>query len=388
MMKDGYTLVLDAGTTAVKAFVFDSHDRIVAKAERVLTKSFPQTGWVEQNPTEIIDAAIQVMQEVVRQSQIPAPEFIGMGIATQRETIVAWDKTTSQLIYPAIVWQDVRTADWCKQVPAHDRELVQQKTGLSIDPYFSASKIKWILEHVPKARELVAQNQLAVGTIDSWIVWNIAHGSPYRTDYTNASRTLLFNIQTLKWDKRLLEVFGISESILPQPQPSHVSFGNLKKEILGFEIPILAVAGDQQASLYAAGTDVGTTKATYGTGTFVMQIVGSEFALHRPFFTTLAINPDHQPWYALEAKATSGVEDGAEILQNQTRLQAHLEFIVHSADAYIKQLPHQPTEIVMDGGWIRDGKMLPIQSRISSIAIREQDPYDGTALGIHRLITF
>lgn len=384
--KNSYTLVLDAGTTSVKAFVFDAAEQIVAKANRSLTKSFPQPGWVEQYPQEIITAARDVLQEVVRVSEVPAAQLTGLGIATQRETIIAWDKQSSAPIYPAIVWQDTRTAEWCKKQPLGQSQMVQEKTGLPIDPYFSASKISWLLKNVARAQKLLAQNQLAVGTVDSWLLWHLAEGSPHLTDYTNASRTLLFNIMTLQWDEELLAMFGILADILPIAQPSRSNFGVLRRDIIGAALPMLAIAGDQEASLYAAGTAAGTTKVTYGTGTFVMQIIGSQFALHQPFFTTLAVNPDQQPWYALEAKATSGIENAEEILKNPRLLESHLQHLVHSADTYLRRLPYKSQEIIIDGGWIRDGKILPIQSKASNAAVREQKVYDGTALGIHRMI--
>lgn len=381
-----YTLVLDAGTTGVKSFVFDAKENIIAKSSRPINKTFPEPGWIEQDPKEIITAAIDTLREVVHVAHVPLSEFSGFGIATQRETIVAWDKQTSEPIYPAIVWQDTRTIKWCKSLPVVQHQLVQEKTGLPIDPYFSASKISWLLSNIEKAQELIDQNQLAVGTIDSWLIWNLAKGSPHLTDYTNASRILLFNIKTLQWDNELLSVFGVPADVLPKALPSCSEYGILRKEIIDLELPILAVAGDQQASLYAAGLAAGTTKATYGTGTFVMQTIGYEFALHQPFFTTLAINPEQQPWYALEAKATSGVENAEELLKDSAQLQAHLHRLVESAESYIKQLPHMPSEIIIDGGWIRDGKILPIQSAISDVPVREQKIYDGTALGIDRLM--
>lgn len=380
-----YTLVLDAGTTGVKAFVFDADEDIVAKANRPLTKTFPEPGWVEQDPQQIITAAKEVLREVIQAAAAPLSVFIGLGIATQRETIIAWDKQTSEPMYPAIVWQDTRTTEWCKSLPLAHHQLVQEHTGLPIDPYFSASKIRWLLENVPKANVLLQKNQLAIGTVDSWLLWNLAEGAPFLTDYTNASRTLAFNIKTLQWDEELLSIFGVRSELLPATQPSRSNFGVLHKDIIGAELSILAVAGDQQASLYAAGTTIGTTKTTYGTGTFVMQILGSEFALHQPFFTTLAVG-DQQPWYALEAKAVSGVENADEILQKPLLLKFHLENLVQSADSYIRQLPRKPTEIVIDGGWIRDRKILPIQSRASIATVREQKVYDGTALGIHRMM--
>lgn len=379
------TLVLDAGTTAIKAFVFDQEENLIGHASQDIEKSFPQPGWVEQNPAEIVGITIQVLRDALAVSNIEPTSIKGLGIATQRETIVAWDKKTSEPVYPAIVWQDTRTASECAKLHQAHNQTIREKTGLSVDPYFSATKIRWILDNVPKAQELASNNQLAVGTIDSWLLWNLTQGSSHQTDYTNASRTLLFNIRTLTWDKELLDIFSVPVDVLPEAKPSRSSFGIVRKGSIGIELPILAVAGDQQAGLYAAGTEIKTTKATYGTGTFVMQVIGSQFALHHPFFTTLAIH-NNKPWYALEAKVTSGVKNADAILQDPILLQSHIQQLVHHANTAIQQFPLTPDEIVIDGGWIRDGKILPMQSELSNIPVREQPIFDGTALGIHRIM--
>ena len=385
-VKSSYILVLDVGTSGIKAFVFDANENIVAKVNHSLSKSFPKSGWVEQNPQEIITIAKAVLRDVTKLAKVSLSNYIGFGITTQRETVLAWDKQTSEPIYPAIVWQDIRTEEWCKQQSFKHVELIRDKTGLPLDPYFSASKIRWLIKNIPKAKKLLQKKQLAVGTIDSWLLWNLVQGSPHVTDYTNASRTLLFNIKTLTWDEELLAIFDVPHDVLPVAMKSDSNYGILRKDILNIEIPILAVAGDQQASLYAAGVEAGTTKITYGTGTFTMQISGSEFILHEPFFTTLAINSDKQPWYALEAKATSGIENADEVLKNPVILETHLKNLVQRADDYIKYLPQKPMEVVIDGGWIRDGKILQFHKNISTFSIREQKVYDGTALGIDRLI--
>lgn len=381
-----YTLILDAGTTSVKAFVIDNNEKVIAKSSKSLKKRFPHPGWVEQSPQEILILAKHVLREVVHRSKVPISQYIGCGITAQRETVIAWDKDTSEAIYPAIVWQDTRTSTWCKNQSNAIQKGVQEKTGLPIDPYFSASKMSWILENVSRAKTLEAHKSLAIGTVDSWLLWNLLEESPYLTDYTNASRTLLFNIKNLQWDPTLASIFGVPLNILPTVQPSISTYGILKNTILGQPMPVLAVAGDQQASLYAAGSHIGTTKATYGTGTFIMQVIGSKFTLCPPFFTTLAVHHTEKPWYALEAKVSSGVENVDEILQNPSLLQAHLKNIIQNVDTYISKLPLAPNEIVIDGGWTRDNKILPLQSNSSSFPIREQKIYDGTALGIHRMI--
>jgi glycerol kinase len=383
MAESKYRLVLDAGTTGVKALVFDGEERVLAKSHRDLRKHSPQPGWVEQDPWEILAAAMQVMRDVLQTSGVAGADIAGLGIATQRETVMAWDKMTGEPVYAAIVWQDERTQAWCAGRSGEDQDLVRQKTGLPIEAYFSASKMAWILAHVPQAKQLANQGQLCMGTVDSCLLWNFI--GEHVTDYTNASRTLLFNIKTLQWDEGLLALFGVPTTVLPKVMPSVARYGFLKKDILGMEVPVMAVCGDQQASLYAAGTAAGTTKVTYGTGTFVMQILGADFALHEPWFTTLAVG-ERQPWYALEAKATSGVNNADEILHQPQLLQQHIEELVRSAQAYVEQLPTKPKEIVIDGGWIRDKKILPLQSKLANVPVREQIIFDGTALGMARMV--
>jgi glycerol kinase len=380
-----FTLILDVGTTGIKAFVFDDNYNVVAKTYKPLEKYFPKKGWVEQKPRELLLVSINALREVVKKSGLLEDVFIGLGIANQRETTILWNKNTGKPIYPAIVWEDIRTKKFCSQMQKKYGNIVRNKTGLVIDPYFSASKIWWILRNIPEAEQLVKKDNLIFGTVDSWILWNFLENHPHFTDYTNASRTLLFNIKTLAWDKELLKIFQIPAKILPTVKSSQFHFGNLKKDILGFPLAVLAVCGDQQASMYAAGVRKGTTKVTYGTGTFVMQIIGSRFATRDGFFTTLVPNAK-QPLYALEMKINDTGKQIEQCLQKKVPLEAVLKEIAGKVNAIIRKLPIKPKVLIADGGIIRDYQAISVQTAVSKIFVKPQIIYDGTAFGVAKLI--
>lgn len=377
-----YYLVLDLGTTNAKAFVFDDHGTIVARVSTPLSK-FIHNYIVEQDPTELVQASKQVLREAVSKSGIK--NFTSFGITTQRETTIAWDSETGKPFYSAIVWEDQRTKEICKKVKLKDRKTVREKTGLTVDPYFSATKMFWLLQNVPEVQTALRSKRLKFGTPDSWLLFNFLQGQHHLTDHTNAARTLLFNIQSLMWDADLLSIFHIPQEVLPKPKPSISAWGVLKKDLLGFEIPVKAVCGDQQASLYAAGTNKGTTKITYGTGTFVMQIIGAEFALAENFFTTLACS-NKQPIYVLEAKVSFGAKQVSAVLKDQIKLKAVLEQLAIKANKYIQQLPIKPQEITIDGGITQAAYLAQIQAQISHVSIKQQKVYDGTALGVANLL--
>lgn len=383
MAKD-HILVLDIGTTGVKALVFNDTLDVVSRVYKPLEKSVTPEGWVEQDPRELVEASREVLQKVIADSKIPATSFLGVGVTNQRETTILWDKSTGKSIYPAIVWEDTRTKALCDTLQKKYGKQVQEKTGLKIDTYFSATKINWILENVEEAKELVKQNALLFGTVDTWILWNLLENNPHVTDYTNAARTLLFDIQTLEWDKELLNLFQVPVGVIPSVQPSSSLFGNLKKEILGFSLPVLAVAGDQQASMYAAGMEEGTTKITYGTGTFIMQIIGSRFKIIEPFFTTIAGYTD-KPMYAVEAKIARGGKQVEPLLNKPVELQKFLTDLAIDVDTYLKQLPIKPKELILDGGVTRSDFLVSKQSEVSKIPVRKQKTFDGTALGVAML---
>lgn len=378
-----YVLVLDVGTTGIKAFVFDEKGVIVAQAKRAIGEIRLHPGHVEQDPSEMVRLSREVLAEAVSASNKKEDDFLGVGITNQRETIIAWDKKTSWPIYPAIVWKDTRTSEQCRELAEKEGDRVMKKTGLPILPYFSASKIGWLLRNVPEVRLAAERKCLACGTVDAWVLWNLTEEQIFSTDATNATRTLLCNIQTKQWDDELLRIFNISKEILPEIKKTRNNYGLLKKEILGFSLPILAVCGDQQASLFATGNTKGTTKITYGTGTFIMQIIGEEFSVRDGFFTTITADGKN---YALEAKVERGAKEVSKLLADKPALEKYLKEIVVDVDEVIEKLPRKPAEIIIDGGVMRDGIVGKLQEEISGIKIREQSLFDGTALGMARLV--
>jgi len=373
-------LVLDIGTTGIKAFVFNKKLEIVVRVYKPLKKYFPQKGWVEQNPQEFVSVSKKALQQAVRASALPKNSFFGLAITNQRETTILWNKKTGKPVYPAIVWEDVRTKNLCADWRRRFEKTVRQKTGLSIEPYFSASKIRWILDNIKSVKLLLQQKRLVFGTVDSWIMWNFLKGKPHLIDYTNASRTLLFNIKTLAWDRKLGRIFQIPPQILPCAKPSQSLFGTLQKDILGVALPVRAVCGDQQASMYAAGIKKGTAKTTYGTGTFIMQILGPRFKMQKPFFTTLAPNAK-RPFYALEAKIDCCGRKINSLLKKPKLLRLCLEKLARGVDKYLRKLPYQPKELIIDGGVTQAAYLVEIQSKISDMIIKKQKIFDGTALG-------
>lgn len=380
-----HALILDIGTTGVKAFVFDWALRVVAQTYQPLPKYYPKNEWVEQDPNELLRISQKTLKKVVKASHLPPESFVGLGITNQRETTICWDKKTGKTVYPAIVWEDKRTKNLCANLGKKFNGLVRKRTGLLIDPYFSATKIGWILQNAPAAKRLAAKERLAFGTVDSWILWNFLDAPRHFTDYTNASRTLLFNIKSLKWDKQLLDIFSIPLSVLPEVKPSQSFFGNLKKPLLGFTLPVLAVCGDQQASMYAAGVAVGTTKITYGTGTFVMQSIGKKFILRDSFFTTIIPN-SKLPLYALEMKIESTGKKIQECLNKKLSLDPLLKIIVKRVAGIIRRLPVSPNKLIVDGGITRAKHLIALQREASLIKVQQQKVADGTALGTAKLI--
>ena len=269
-----YILSLDEGTTGTRAIIFDRKGKTVAKAHKEFTQRYPAPGWVEHDAREIYASQYAIMTEVVISSGIPVSEIAAIGITNQRETTVVWNKYTGHPIYNAIVWQCRRTLDFCEKLKSDGYEkIIREKTGLPIDAYFSASKIRWILDHVEGARESAARGELLFGTMDTWLIWNLTGGKVHATDLTNASRTMLFNIQTKEWDEELLSIFGIPRSMLPDVKMSADDYGTVS--LLGEEIPICGVAGDQQAALFGqACFHEGEAKNTYGTGCFLLMHTG------------------------------------------------------------------------------------------------------------------
>lgn len=296
-----YIISLDQGTTSSRAVLFDEQGVIRGIAQQEFRQIFPRSGWVEHDAMEIYGTQRGVLERVIAEHHVDASSIVALGITNQRETTVIWDRETGLPIYNAIVWQDKRTADLCEQLKRDGLEPhVRERTGLVIDSYFSATKIRWLLDNVPGARDKARQGRLAVGTIDTWLIWNLTKGRAHVTDYTNASRTMLFDIHTLSWDKALLDALDIPEQLLPEVKPSAASFGVC--DIDGVSIPIAGVAGDQQAALFGqACFEPGMTKNTYGTGCFMLMNTGNKFqASKHGLITTIAWGIDGRVEYALE----------------------------------------------------------------------------------------
>ncbi|HOB76819.1 MAG TPA: glycerol kinase GlpK [Phycisphaerae bacterium] len=315
-------LALDLGTTGNRAIVFNDQCQVVAQAYEEFTQRFPQTGWVEHDPEEIWRSILSCIQ-VVR-TQVPAEAIAAIGITNQRETAVLWDAQTGRPVYNAIVWQDVRTAPRCEMLKERHADEVRRKTGLLIDPYFSATKIAWVLEHVEEARRLAGAGRLLFGTIDSWILWKLTGGRVHATDPSNASRTLLRDIARSTWDEGLARIFDIEGVKLPEVRPSLSAFGAADPGVLGRELPITAILGDQQASLFVqCGSSGETVKNTYGTGLFLMICTGERMPLCDELLTTIAWQRAGGPLeYALEGSVLVGgaaiqwLRDGLGIIQS------------------------------------------------------------------------
>jgi glycerol kinase len=298
-----YILSLDQGTSSSRSLLFDKQIEIVGWEQLEFNQYYPKPGWVEHDPIEIWESQLKTAKNLLQSKNIDPNEIAAIGIANQRETIILWDKTTGEPIYRAIVWQDKRTADLCKIISEKGwDDYIKQNTGLVIDSYFSATKIHWILNIVPGALEKAQNGEILAGTIDTWLVWKLSGGKLHITDYSNASRTMLFNIRNLEWDKELLELFEIPECILPEVKMSSDIYGTTEKSIFGVEIPISGIAGDQQAALFGqACVSDGMAKNTYGTGCFMLMNTGKNIVESKSgLLTTIAWGINGEINYALE----------------------------------------------------------------------------------------
>jgi len=296
-------LSIDQGTTSTRAMLFDRAGKVLARAQTELPQHYPADGWVEHDALRIWQDTLAVVRDALASASLAATDIAAIGVTNQRETTVVWDRQTGQPIHPAIVWQDRRTAAWCAAHHTPEREQwLADKTGLLLDPYFSASKIAWLLDHVAGARQRAEAGELAFGTIDSWLIWQLTGGAVHATDATNACRTLLFNLHTQDWDPELLDFFGIPASLLPQVRDCAADYGSSLPELFGAAIPIRGVAGDQQAATVGQACFApGMVKSTYGTGCFMVMNTGSEMVRSRNrLITTLAYRLDGQPTLALE----------------------------------------------------------------------------------------
>lgn len=302
-MQDKYILALDQGTTSSRAIVFNKSGQIIGTAQKEFKQIYPEAGWVEHDGQEIWSTQAGVATEAISKAGLDGSKIAAIGITNQRETTLIWDRKTGKPIYHAIVWQDRRTSDYCDSLKEQGyTEMVQEKTGLLLDSYFSGTKIKWILDNVEGARERAENGELAFGTMDSWIIWNFTKGQTHVTDVTNASRTMIYNIHNLQWDKELLELLDIPESLLPEVKSSSEVYGKTRIEQFGSDVPIAGIAGDQQAALFGQRCiESGMVKNTYGTGCFMVMNTGEKpIKSENNLLTTIAWQIDGKTEYALE----------------------------------------------------------------------------------------
>ncbi|BBA78863.1 glycerol kinase [cyanobacterium endosymbiont of Rhopalodia gibberula] len=325
MKHDKYILAIDLGTTGNRAILFDREGAIAGQAYKELSQHYPHPGWLEHDATEILQDTLNVISQVLEKSRIEITEIAAIGLTVQRETCLLWDRTTGKPLHKAIVWQDRRTSDLCHELHEQGRaQEIIQKTGLILDPYFSATKLAWLINWVKENKPLVNFENVIAGTIDTWMLWNLTRGKVHATDHSNASRTMLMNLESLTWDPDLLELFGIPSSLMPKIQESMSYFGQTDVDVLGAEIPITAIFGDQQASLFAHGCDrEGLLKCTYGTGSFLILQAGKEVIRSKNrLLSTVAWTTNKSANYAIEgAIFTSGaavqwLRDGVKLINN------------------------------------------------------------------------
>ncbi|MCX4165663.1 MULTISPECIES: glycerol kinase GlpK [Paraburkholderia] len=343
-MQDQYILALDQGTTSSRAMLFDRQGNIVSVAQKEFQQIYPRPGWVEHDPQEIWSTQAGVAAEAVTRAGLNGTSIAAIGITNQRETTIVWDRETGQPIYNAIVWQDRRTADFCDQLKAKGlEEKVRAKTGLPIDSYFSGTKIRWILDNVEGAREKAKQGKLAFGTVDTWLVWNFTKQGLHVTDVTNASRTMLFNIHTLKWDEELLEALDIPRSMLPEVRPSSEVYGQTVTTVFASKIPLAGIAGDQHAALFGQMcTQSGMVKNTYGTGCFLVMNTGDKpIESKNNLVTTIAWQIGDQINYALEGSifiagaVVQWLRDGLGIIKSAADIEKLAGSVAHSDGVYL-----------------------------------------------------
>lgn len=334
-----YLLALDQGTSSSRSIVFDERGHIVAQAQLELPQIYPRPGWVEHDPMEIWRTQLSTAREALHKASLKASDIRALGITNQRETTVLWHRRTGQPVHHAIVWQDRRAESTCAQLRSAGHEaLIQAKTGLLIDAYFSGTKLKWLLDNVPGARAQAERGELAFGTIDSWLMWQLTGGAVHATDVSNAARTMLFNVRTNHWDDELLALLGIPDSLMPQVHPSSAHFGEVRADLLGHAIPIGGVAGDQQSALFGqACFKAGMAKNTYGTGCFMLMHTGQHFQTsHNGLLTTSAAQATQQTEFAIEGSVFVGgavvqwLRDGLNAIKGSAEVQSLAESVPDS----------------------------------------------------------
>src|SRR5690606_35068805 len=338
-----YILAMDQGTTSSRALVFDKRGTIVSLAQREFTQSFPKPGWMEQRPDEIWATPAGMAAEAISKKGIRSDQLAAVGITNQRETVVVWDRKSGNAIYNAIVWQDKRTADYCDALKKEGKsEMVREKTGLVIDSYFSGTKVKWILDHVEGARKKAEAGELALGTVDSWLIWKMTDGQLHINDVTNASRTMLFNINTMDWDGELLELLDIPRSMLPQVRASSEIYCHTHPNIFSSSIPIAGIVWDQQAVLFCQMcTEEGMVKNTYGTGCFMLMNIGEKhIVIKNKLLTTVAWKLDGKVQYALEGSifiagaVVQWLRDSLKIIKNSAEVESLARSVEGSEGVY------------------------------------------------------
>ncbi len=339
-----YIMALDQGTTSSRCILFDKSGNICSMAQKEFTQIYPQPGWVEHNPMEIWSSQLAVATEAMAMLGAGAEQISAIGITNQRETTILWDRNTGEPVYNAIVWQCRRTADMIDALKEDGfDQVIREKTGLIPDAYFSASKIAWILEHVPGARERAEKGELLFGTVDTWLIWNLTKGEVHVTDYTNASRTMLYDIHKLCWDQEIMDRFRIPASILPEVRPSSQVYGHTNAGVLGGEIPIAGAAGDQQAALFGQCCfEQGEAKNTYGTGCFLLMNTGKDAITSKSgLLTTIAASTSEKPEYALEGSvfvAGAGIQwlrDSMRMIKSAPQSQEYAEAVEDTTGVYV-----------------------------------------------------
>ncbi|MFN6401982.1 MAG: glycerol kinase GlpK [Planctomycetota bacterium] len=337
-------LALDQGTTSSRAILYSHSGDILGVAQKEFSQIYPKSGWVEHNPIEIWDTQLAVARQVLSDCRVDTKEVAAIGITNQRETTVVWDRTTGQPVYNAIVWQDRRTADYCDLLKStSDAVAITARTGLVVDPYFSGTKLRWILDHVPQARARAQKGELAFGTIDTWLLWKLTQGRVHKTDTSNASRTMLMNLESLSWDPDLLKQFEIPESLLPQIVRSSEIYGQSDPALFGSEIPIAGIAGDQQAALFGQNcTQIGMAKNTYGTGCFMLMNVGPKpIPSTQRLLSSVGWTRPNQQCYVLEGSvfiagaAVQWLRDGLGIIKSASEVEALAKQVTDSDGVYL-----------------------------------------------------
>ena len=403
-MSEQYILSLDQGTSSSRAIVFDHDGEIKAVAQQEFRQIFPQPGWVEHHPQEIWTSQASVIAGAIASAGINGLDIAAIGITNQRETTIVWDRETGQPVYNAIVWQDRRTASYCDALKAEGKtEFIREKTGLIIDAYFSATKVKWILDHVEGAREKAEAGKLIFGTVDSWLVWKLTRGEVHITDVTNASRTMLYNIHRLAWDPELLELFGIPAAMLPEVKTSSEIYGHTKTTLFAHKIPIAGIAGDQQAALFGQMcTEPGMVKNTYGTGCFLLMNSGDKPVVSKNnLLATIAWKIGEEVTYALEGSIFVGgaivqwLRDGLGIIRSSGEVET-LAHSVHIARAALEGIAFQTMDVVnamirdagielkelrVDGGAAANNVLMQFQADILNTTVIRPKIIETTALG-------